>query len=74
MHILPRKKGLISEFVDNYRLYGFFKKFLHTKGDFKRTDDVYEKLQNHDKEMKDNLRSQEEMAAEARELRKLFYA
>jgi len=42
------------------------------KGDFKRDNEIYEKLQSHDKEMT-NLRTVEEMEKEATELRKLFY-
>ena len=41
------------------------------KGDFKRDDQIYDELRNHDKVMT-GLRSKEEMAEEASVLRKLF--
>ena len=43
------------------------------KGDFKKDNEIYEKLQSHDKDMTTNLRTEEEMEKEALELRKLFY-
>jgi diadenosine tetraphosphate (Ap4A) HIT family hydrolase len=43
------------------------------KGDMERNDEIYEKLQSHDKDMTTGLRTPEEMAAEASEFRKLFY-
>ena len=46
---------------------------LFSKGDFKKNDEVYERLQSHDKDMASNLRTIEEMEIEAFELRKLFY-
>uniref|UniRef100_A0A8D2ZNM7 Bis(5'-adenosyl)-triphosphatase n=1 Tax=Scophthalmus maximus TaxID=52904 RepID=A0A8D2ZNM7_SCOMX len=45
------------------------------KGDFERNDSVYEELQRHDQETEDTpsrWRSEEEMAAEASDLRGLF--
>jgi diadenosine tetraphosphate (Ap4A) HIT family hydrolase len=42
------------------------------KGDFKRNDELYEKLRDHDKEDTAPQRSLDEMAQEAREFRKLF--
>jgi bis(5'-adenosyl)-triphosphatase len=42
-------------------------------GDMKRNDEIYEKLESHDKDMSSGLRTPEEMAAEASEFRKLFY-
>ena len=41
------------------------------KGDFKKDDEIYEKLRTHDKVMT-NLRTEDEMKKEALELRKLF--
>jgi len=46
------------------------------KGDFEKSDEVYERLESHDKEGGEfsvKARTAEEMAAEARQLRKLFY-
>jgi len=46
------------------------------KGDFEKSDEVYERLESHDKEGAEfsvQARTAEEMAAEARQLRKLFY-
>jgi len=47
------------------------------KGDFEKNDDVYERLKSHDKEDSGEFniraRTAEEMADEAKELRKLFY-
>jgi hypothetical protein len=39
----------------------------------KRDDEIYEKLQSHDKDMTTGLRTPEQMADEAAEFRKLFY-
>ena len=41
------------------------------KGDFEE-DEIYEKIRNHDKNMV-NLRTKDDMAKEASELRTLFY-
>ncbi|KAL1780960.1 bis5' [Sigmodon hispidus] len=46
-------------------------------GDFRRNDNIYDELQKHDKEEEDSpalWRSEEEMAAEAQELRAYFQA
>jgi bis(5'-adenosyl)-triphosphatase len=42
------------------------------KGDFEKSDEIYERLRNHDKNMTSGLRSLEQMAKEANEFRKLF--
>ena len=42
------------------------------KGDFKK-DEIYEKLENHDKDQDAKARTEEEMFAEAQTLRELFY-
>ena len=48
------------------------------KGDFEKSDEVYERLESHDKEKNGEFsvkaRSGEEMANEAAKLRKLFYS
>ena len=47
------------------------------KGDFERDDEIYDRLKSHDKEdmpFSVKARTPEEMADEARELRKLFYS
>ena len=41
-------------------------------GDFKRNDEIYERLETHDRDMSTGLRSREQMSEEAAEFRKLF--
>ncbi len=40
--------------------------------DFEQSDEIYERLRNHDKDMSHGVRSLEQMANEANEFRKLF--
>ena len=42
------------------------------KGDFEKNDEIYERLETHDRDMTTGLRTREEMASEANEFRKLF--
>lgn len=72
-------KHIVKKNISQIKLNLFFLKHVHMhilprrKGDFKKDNEIYEKLQSHDKDMTNNLRTEEEMEKEALELRKLFY-
>ncbi|KAK6319070.1 hypothetical protein J4Q44_G00102810 [Coregonus suidteri] len=75
VHVLPRKAGDFERNDNVYDEHVHVHVLPRKAGDFERNDNVYDELQKHDRENEDvpsRWRTEEEMAAEASDLRKQF--